>query len=292
MALKSILILANKKAGKGLPINFEEIVKSILEGSNINYQIWYSTHAGHLTELAKNGIQDGYKNIVVAGGDGSVNEVFKALLGTNVKFGILPLGSGNGLSRHLGIPFNLKKSLALIVKGKSRFIDTAKINDKPFISIAGTGFDAFIAKHFAESNTRGFWNYFRLVIKHYFFYKTLEYQISSNEKKTATSALFISCANSNQFGNNISIAPKALIDDGFLDITIIKKPPFFILPFTIILLLRRKIYKSIYAESFKTKALVIKTENSPLINIDGEFQETLSPINIKIIPGSINVIVP
>ncbi len=292
MPVNSILFLANNKAGKGLPKNFEERLKSIIAASQIEYQILYSTHPGHLTELAKIGIQNGYKTIVVAGGDGSVNEVFKSLVGTDVKFGILPLGSGNGLARHLGIPLNLEKSLDLILKGKSKLIDTATINDQPFISIAGTGFDAFIAMHFANGISRGFWNYFWLVIKHYFSYRPISYQISTNNQKIISKALLISCANSNQFGNNISIAPRAKIDDGYLDITILLKPPLYMLPFTIIHLLKGTINKSKYTKFFKAKILEIKSEVSPLINVDGEFRETSNPIRIKIIPDSINIIVP
>ena len=287
-----ILFLINSKAGHGLPKNFEAEIRSVLNISETKFEIKYSAYAGHLGELAEKGIDEGFKTIVVAGGDGSVNEVFKKIIGFDVSFGILPIGSGNGLARHLRIPLKFKQALSVILKAKTQKIDSAEINNIPYLSIAGTGFDALIAKHFAESKSRGFWNYFKLTTKYYFSYKPIDYLISVNEQKISSKALLISFANSNQFGYNISIAPQAILNDGYLDICIINKPSVFTLPIAAYYLLSGKIHKSKYCRTFRTKKLALSCDDDSMINIDGEFYQPSKSIKVKIVPDSINIIVP
>jgi diacylglycerol kinase (ATP) len=292
MPLEPILFLVNSKAGHGLPRNFESEIKSVFKTTGMKFEIIYSEYAGHMEELAEKGIDDGFKTIVVAGGDGSVNEVFKKIIGFDVNFGILPIGSGNGLARHLKIPLKFKNALKVILTAKIQKIDSAEINNIPYLSIAGTGFDALIAKHFAESKSRGFWNYFKLTVKHYFSYKPIDYLISANDEKIRSKALLISFANSNQFGYNISIAPQAILNDGYLDICIVEKPSFFMLPITAYYLLSGRIYKSKYCRTFRTKKLDLSCDDDSMINIDGEFYQASKKIKVKILPNSINVIVP
>ena len=292
MPENSILFLINGKAGHGLPKDFEKIIASILTAHNIEFKISFSAYRGHLNELAKSGIYEGFKTIVVVGGDGSINEVFSALLNTDLKLGIIPLGSGNGLARHLKIPLNFEQALALIVKGNSKLIDSAIINGIPYLSIAGTGFDALVAKHFAKSKTRGFRAYFALSVKHYFSYKPVKYQISTDNEDFSANAMLISFSNSNQFGYNISLAPQAIIDDGFLDICIIQKPSFFVLPFTAYYLLTKKINKSKYYKRILSKNATIVCSDESLINVDGEYLESSKEIKVQIVPRSINILIP
>lgn len=292
MPENSILFLINGKAGHGLPKNFEKTIASILTAQNIEFKISFSAYPGHLKSLAIAGVDEGFKTIVVVGGDGSINEAFSALLYTDVKLGIIPLGSGNGLARHLKIPLKFEQALALIVKGNSKLIDSAILNGIPYLSIAGTGFDALVAKHFAMSHTRGFWPYFILTVKHYFFYKPVKYQISTDFEDFSAKAMLICFSNSNQFGYNIYLAPHAVIDDGYLDICILQKPSFFALPITAYYLLTKRIDKSKYYKKLLSKTTSIVCSDKSLINIDGEFHEPLKEIKVQIVPLSINILIP
>lgn len=292
MPENSILFLINGKAGHGLPKNFEKIIASVLTVQNIEFKILFSSHPGHLNALAKTGVVEGFKTIVVVGGDGSVNEVFSALINTDVKLGIIPLGSGNGLARHLKIPLNFEQALAIIVKGNPKLIDSAILNGVPYLSVAGTGFDALIAKHFSKSKTRGFWSYFALTVKYYFSYKPVKYQISYDNESFSVDAILIGFSNSNQFGYNISLAPQAVIDDGLLDIYIFQKPSMFSLPLTTYFLLTKKINKSKYYNSYKSKNTTVVCNDESLINIDGEFIESSKEIKVQIIPQSLNILIP
>ena len=289
---ETILFLVNGKAGRGILSGFETLVSTLCNDAGIKFKIQQSEYAGHLNKLTSAAIKEGFKTIVVVGGDGSVNEVFSELLNTDVKLGILPLGSGNGLARHLKIPLNTEKALKLIINGNSKLIDSALINNIPFISIAGTGFDALIAKHFSNSKSRGFWNYFWLTTKYYFSYKPIQYHISSGTRNFSTKALLVSFSNSNQFGYNISVSPHANIEDGYLDICILKKPPLLALPLTIFYLLTGKIFKSKFHISFKTKRLMVSSNVKQLINVDGEYHESSQQIEVMVLPESLNVFVP
>lgn len=288
----SILFLVNQKAGKGLPNHFEVTLKSIIDQAKVRYELAYSKHADHFTELAKNGIKKGFNKIVVVGGDGSINEVFRQLVGTKVKLGVLPFGSGNGLARHLKIPLDLPKALQVILNGNTKQIDSGRIYKIPFLSIAGTGFDARIARDFEQSKSRGFNSYFRLVLKHFFNYKSETYHLEIDDRKLTQKAFMINFANSNQFGYDFQIAPQAVIDDGFIDICILTKPPLFMIPFTALKFIRKRIHSSKYYQSFKAKKIKLKGNSELPVNIDGEYHQSTSEITIEVLPKSIEIIVP
>lgn len=292
MSKDQLLILVNKSAGHGLSNNFERLIHKELRNSNFDYKIKHSERPGHLAKLAEEGVNEGAKIILIAGGDGSVNEVINTLYSTNIKLGIIPTGSGNGLARHLKIPFNIQKAIQIVKNGKTKLIDAASINRRPFISIAGTGFDALIAKHFLTRKSRGFWSYFKLVIKYYFGYKAIDYEIFHDNGVQKERALMICFANSDQFGNNLSIAPQAIINDGYIDVCIVQKPPVWELPFTLIKLLLKRVDKSKYYQSFKTQHIRIKSTKKMLLNIDGEYFDADQEIEVKIIPQSVHIFVP
>ncbi len=292
MSKDQLLVLINKCAGHGLSDNFERLIHEELKNSKFEYKIKHSEHPGHLTKLAEDGVNEGVKIILIAGGDGSVNEVIKSLHSTTVKLGIIPIGSGNGLARHLKIPLNIQKAIQIVKKGNTKLIDAASINRQPFISIAGTGFDALIAKHFLARKSRGFWSYLKLVLKYYFGYKPLDYEIFHNDIIINKKALMICFANSDQFGNNLSIAPQAVINDGYIDVCIVQKPPVFDLPFTLIKLLFKRVNKSKHYQSFKTQQIRIKGNHKMLINIDGEYFDADQEIEVKIIPKAVHIFVP
>ncbi|PLX14153.1 MAG: diacylglycerol kinase [Marinilabiliales bacterium] len=207
--------------------------------------------------------------------------------------GIIPGGSGNGLARHLGIPRNKNKALKLIKSKKVTKIDTASVNGKAFVSIAGVGFDALVAKLFAESTQRGFLSYFRLIAEKYPRYKPKKYTIIIDENtKIQTTALFLSFANSNQFGYNTAIAPNAKLNDGKLDLCIVKKPMLFEIPIIANLLLLKKIHLSPFVNIIPVKNIIVKQSKNRHTNIDGEAVKLGKDLNINIKPLSLNIIIP
>lgn len=267
-------------------------VKQYLDLTRYDYTVAVSENPGHATLLADQAINDKAEAIVTAGGDGSINEIARSIIGTNVALGIIPAGSGNGLAHHLHIPFRTNKAFDVINAFRTKIIDTLLINHMPCVSIAGVGFDALVARKFAESTDRGFQTYFRIALSSYQSYKPEKYRIWIDGKKCKEKALLICFANSNQFGHNAFIAPAAEVDDGLVDVCIVRKIPITKILLPVNLLFLKQIDKSKYVRIIKAKQVTLKGNTARIVNLDGEMEELGETIEVSIRPQSLKVIVP
>ena len=292
MTKKRIIFIVNPISGVSKKGQLVKQIKSTIDDSKFEYEIIYTEGPGHATEICQEYTAIQTDTIVAVGGDGSVNEVAKGLVGSDTSLGIIPAGSGNGLAHHLKIPVNYRKAIELINKHRVIKIDTGSINDKLFISIAGIGFDGFVAEKFSHGSRRGFLSYARIVAEEYPTYKPKTYKININGKIINTKALFIGFANSDQFGYGTSIAPHAKIDDGLLDVIIMQKPLVIEIPILASLLYWRKIdlWKNI--EIIKASELTVEMEKERWVNVDGEPMVLGKRLHIKVHPQSLNIVVP
>jgi len=224
------------------------------------------------------------------GGDGTVNECSKALIGTNVALAIIPIGSGNGFAYHFNIKRDFIKALKQFNNNIIKLIDSCSVNNHPFVNVAGIGFDAHIAKLFAKSKTRGFINYLKLCIKE-LSYKAEHYTITINNNETKLYAFAIVFANASQYGNDAMISPLSDVQDGLLDIVVIKKFPNWKIPFFILEVLKGKTHLSKFVEIIKTKEIEIKAVK-PFVHVDGEVKELSNPIKVKIQEKKLKIFVP
>ena len=176
MKLK-VLFIINPKSGVSKKESLPEIIDNCIDKKLFNYQIVNTEYAGHATKLAQQAVKDNFTIVVAVGGDGTVNEVGKALINTNTAMGIIPAGSGNGLARHLDIPVNVKRSLQILNQACIHDLDYGMINDMPFFCTCGMGFDAFISMKFAEAGKRGVITYVQKVLEEGLKYKPDTYQI-------------------------------------------------------------------------------------------------------------------
>ena len=232
-------------------------------------------------------------NVIAAGGDGTINEVASQLVNSQTNLGIIPLGSGNGFARAVGIPMESEKAINVLFQGHTRAFDAGKINDKYFFAVAGVGLDASIGRRFQEYHTRGPLPYFYLGIKSYFEYGYPGFKIVTNKTKMKVNPLLITIANAPQFGNNAFIAPQADMHDGLLDICILNKMNVIKSVAALVKLFNGKIQTVADYHSLKTDHAEIYTENNPLIyHIDGEPYITDDKIQIGIIKNAINVLTP
>lgn len=290
---KHICFIVNPVSGRTKKKDFHKLIIEQIDNEQFQVEIKQTEFAGHARQLSKAALESNTDIIVAVGGDGTINEIASALINTPVILGIVPQGSGNGLARHLGIPLSLPKAVQLINSGKYIKIDTATINKKPFISLAGIGFDAQVAKEFANKKRRGFLGYFLAISGQFFKYKPERYKILFNDgKQIKTSALFVTFANSNQFGYNTTIAPNAKLTDGKLDVCIVQKPGLFKLPLIANLLLLKRIDKSVYVNIIQSAGLTVNRARNSVANIDGEPVKLGKNLEIKIKPSSLNVIIP
>lgn len=291
---KKIVFIVNPKAGitPKSKVVIELLAGNIIPASKFIPEVIFTERIGHATEIAKDAVENGADIVVASGGDGTVNEVAIALVDTGILMGILPAGSGNGLARCLGISMSYALALRTIIRGNTKMMDVAYVNDIMYTSIAGIGFDAFVAKKFSESVIRGMISYMQIVLNEFSGYKPMTYKLTIDGVHIEKQALMIIFANGNQFGFNTRIAPQAKVDDGLLDICIVKKMPVTQLMNVGYHLMKGTPEKSGYAEYFTGKEISIETNQNPLMNIDGEPKTINSPVNIRIKPLSLCVIVP
>ncbi len=242
-------------------------------------------------KLAQEAVDQHYDIVAVAGGDGSINEVGTQLIGTDIALAIIPCGSGNGLSRCLHIPLDPLKALELINRKAICQIDTVMVNDVPFISISGTGYDAQVADDYAKDQHRGFETYFRYIVKNYFKLGEKDYTIVLPDRTFSTKAFFISFANSNQMGYDVPISPNASLWDGLVDICIVRKPNALELPIVGGYFLSKNMDKAPKVDIIQTPSVDILRPEAAVVNIDGESIMFEKDLHIRINPLSLNVIV-
>lgn len=291
--MKKILFVINPKAGVRAKINLSESIIKWLNNKAIpEYLYWENINVDISNVITEKIKQNNFDAVIAVGGDGTVNNVAKALIGNNLPFGILPMGSGNGLARHLKIPMNLQQATNVIIKGNTTKIDSCTINNIPFFCTAGMGFDAHIGQLFANSKTRGFKTYTKIVSSEFKKYKAEEYTINADGVEIKTKAFLITIANANQYGNNAFISPLSNISDGLMDIVILKPFNFIYSPLIISRLFLKKTHNSKFVQTFKAKKIIVYRNEKKPIHFDGEPLIMGNELHFNIINNSLNVIVP
>lgn len=222
--MTNALVLYNPIAGGGKKAKIPHLIQQYLDTSRFNIEIKATEYAGHAEEIAKESHTKEIDLIIIAGGDGSINEVARALVYSSIKLAIIPCGSGNGIARHLKIPLSTKKAIQRINAFNVQIIDTGKWNDHFFLGFAGVGFDGHIANLFQHSKKRGFINYAKLVLKELSSFKPFSLLISSPNSSSYSNVFICAIANTSQYGNNFKIAPSANASDGKLEFIVITRP--------------------------------------------------------------------
>jgi len=289
--MEQISFIINPISGHGRKKTIERNIEKYLN-QNFNLEILYTKAAKHAIELSRKA-SDKSDIIVAVGGDGSIHEVGQPLVGLKNKMGIIPMGSGNGLARHLQIPINVKDAITVINNNKSKPIDVLDFGTSYGLNVSGLGFDAHIAQKFADYGKRGFASYLKITINEFLKYKSQKYSVEvDGEEAFETEAFLISFANSSQFGNNAYIAPEAIIDDGLFELVMLS-------PFRKrasanigLKLFTKKIDQSKYLNIIKAKSVKIRSTAEFSVHMDGETMGQKKELDVKIRPSSLNIIVP
>lgn len=297
---KKIIFLVNPISGTVQKQRVIELIKRKCTGKRIPFEIYPTNANGEYDELKQKIISENFTHAGIVGGDGTVNQVVNALKELNIEFGILPLGSGNGLALTAGISRNIPTALQLLIDGKSRKVDAFYINGQFSCMLSGIGFDAQVASDFANTASRGLITYTRQTLSRYFTAKCYPFEVEINGFRFNTEAFFISIANSNQFGNHFTIAPQASLSDGLLDIVIVQKMNKAYMPFAVLWqmsgtnkvqqltddALKKNI---IYLQADAIK--IYNPETAPL-HIDGEPGKTARELEVKLIKNCFRLVQP
>ena len=239
--------------------------------------------------LAKRAIELGAKCVIAVGGDGTINKVASVLKGIDTPLGIIPIGSGNGLARHLSISMNIKKALSTVMKGSCISIDSCFLNDQVFFCTAGLGFDAHVANTFDARKKRGLLNYIIAIFISLFRFKPVHVSINNGPVEEL---FLLTISNANQYGNNAFISPNADIQDGKFEIIKIKRLHPIKLISVVLRLFLKNIDKSSNVDIINTNHATIHFGVNQSIHADGEalFSES-DMLNVSIQANSLKVIV-
>ena len=265
----------------------------------IPYQILETRADGNYDFLPALILEEGFTDIVICGGDGSVNQITAHLLQSAINVGIIPMGSGNGLALAAGIATEHGRALEIIFKGKAEYIDAFYINKHFSCMLCGLGFDAQVAHDFAEQKTRGLSTYVKQTVKNFLSATPYPFIIKLNDLEIKTEAFFISIANSNQFGNHVTIAPRASLSDGFLDIVIVKKMSKIRMLYSLLMQIKlgqitntEKKYHQKDIFYFQTKQLLIENPKHAPLHIDGEPATTARHFEINVVEKAFRLLQP
>ncbi len=289
---KKIRVIVNPKSGTSAKQKLPEKAGDILSPDIFDVEVIYTEYAGHGCEIAKKAIEDKVDYVIAVGGDGTVNEVARTLINTDITLGIIPLGSGNGLARDLHIPLNIKEALKIIKEENVITIDYGVANDRIFFCTCGMGFDALVSEQAAKAKKRGSFMYLKTMLETFIEQKPDAYEISCPEGTLIDEAFVVTCANAGQYGYNAFIAPNADLQDGKMNIILLKPLTVLDAPITGLQLLTKTIDKNKKMVQIITQEAVIKRRKAGPMHLDGDYIEAGKEIHVKIIPQGLKVLVP
>ena len=290
MNKKSIVFIINPISGTHSKDEIPALIETRLDHERYDYEIQLTGYAGHATEIARNCVARSIDAVVAVGGDGTVNEVARALTHSETALGIIPCGSGNGLARHLCIPMDAKKAIDIINACNIELFDYGVINDLPFFCTCGMGFDAFISLKFAEAGKRGPITYVENVLKEGLKDKPETYQVESDDGAHRYKAFLIACANASQYGNNAYIAPGAAMKDGQMDVIIMEPFDALEAPQIAADLFMKTLPNNSKIKTFRTRHLHIHREEPGAIHFDGDPIMTGTDVDVHIEPQGIHIL--
>ena len=287
---RKLLYIVNPISGTRSKKDLREIIEQETRKIGLPFSIYPSVANGDYAFLHPVIKEEKFTDVIIAGGDGTINQAVNSLRKQNVQFGIIPCGSGNGLAFSAGIPKDPVKALKIVFNGKSRLTDGFAINKGFACMLVGLGFDAQVAHDFANAPKRGLTTYVKKTLENFFASKAYSFVISTKEKEIKTEAFFISVANSNQFGNNFTIAPKASLTDGLLDVVIMTKQNKLSVLFQTLKQISgfNKVQRVDIVDErssliyFQTESLHITNLDEAPVHIDGDPVETINELEFKV----------
>ncbi len=289
---RHILAIINPVSGIGNKDKLPRLIDTVVDHDRNDVSIIMTEYPGHAREIAQQAVADGVNVVVAIGGDGTVNEVGSALVGTETSLAIVPSGSGNGLARHLRISMNASRALQVLNNGVVSRFDFCTVNGRPFFCTCGMGFDATVSYKFSNEGTRGFITYIKTALAEYINYKPQQYTIDIDGVQLQERAFVIACCNAAQYGNNAYIAPRATMQDGLIDVTVMH--PFNIVESPLIgaRLFLRQLGQDHHVSIYRGKCVIIKRDHDDIMHIDGDPVMMPAQVIIKNVSKGISILVP
>lgn len=283
------LFIVNERSGKKRAFDIHQVIR---DSDVFDSEIVGCSRKEDLDGMIDRAESDGFDVVYAVGGDGTVHETAKRLIGRKPALGILPIGSGNGFARHIRLPLGPAASIEACRGGRIATIDTAQVNGTPFLGVMGIGFDAVVADRFASSTVRGFETYVKEGLRALAEFSADEYEVTCDATKSTPRAFLIAIANASQYGNNARIAPLASLQDGLLDVVIVHDLNVISAP----ILLARLFHGSLHHDSSVTMIqcanVTIRRPAAGPGHLDGEPVPLPQELDVRIVPQSLRLLVP
>jgi diacylglycerol kinase (ATP) len=287
-----VCFIVNPHAGPRIERRVPELLEMYLNHRKFTYGIKFTQYPDHAQALVREAIEEGYTTVVAVGGDGSINAVANALIGTDVKLGLLPAGSGNGLAMHLGYGRKLDKAIQMFNRAKPMAIDVGLLNGRSFVNVAGVGFDGLVSNMMKRSQRRGFLPYFINGIKAGFSYSPKVCKIVMPDRTIEMPCFAVVVANGPMYGYNFQVAPDAVLNDGLFSVVILRDVPkwqyFAALPNGF----NGNFYDNEFVEHFSASELSVYSEGTNYVHMDGEGFQMEDPIQFQMSPTKLEIMVP
>ena len=298
--MRKILFFINPISGTHNKLRLEKkIIKKCLQ-YNIGFELLSTAEDGNYSFLRERIMQDKITDVVICGGDGTLSPVISFLLNIKVNIGIIPTGSGNGLAFTAKIPRSVDRALEIIFRSQPSHVDAFLINGKLSCMLCGIGLDAKVAYDFSLQKKRGLSTYIKQTFKNFLSASPYHFELNIQNIKFKVDAFFICIANSNQFGNNFTIAPEASLNDGLLDIIVVKKMSKPRIIWSVFKQMKTGKIITFEEKNFHRKNIlyfqsdsleILNPEMAPL-HIDGDHAPTDKKFVIEILPSAFNLIRP
>ena len=288
--MKNIAFIVNPISGTKAKNRVAKLIRELLDLQQFAPTVVVTEYAGHATQLAQQFAMEDYYAVVAVGGDGTINEVASGLIGTATALGIVPNGSGNGFARHLDISTRMNRAIEMLNNSEVINVDYGLVNDQPFFSTCGVGFDAIVAQDFSDSS-RGFKGYLQSIFKDFFQYKADTYQLKGEGIDITTTAFLVNFANAGQWGYDAYIAPKASVQDGWLDVAIVSEFPMTAAAGLALSLFTKNIDEKLHMNTIRAKELTLTRTSEGPMHIDGTPVMMPAELHVKIVEEGLKVLV-
>ncbi len=284
------LFLVNVRSGVRRRRDVGELLRNQCRGSE--HVILACERKEDLDGIVSRAERENFEIVYAVGGDGTVHEVAKRLIGSKLVLGVIPTGSGNGFARHLGLTFDVRGSIDLCNSGTIVTIDTAEVNCNPFVGVMGLGLDAMIAHRFGGSEIRGLRTYVKEGLRAFASFQPEEYEITVDGGSERRKAVLVAVANSSQYGNNARIAPVASLQDGLLDVVIVDNLSMLSAPLLLTRLFNGTLHKTRRVTFMRGRSVTIQRAASGPAHLDGEPVTLEETLNVSVRPASLRVLLP
>lgn len=283
------LFIINERSGKKRTFDVARVIR---ESRVFDAEVLGCGRKEDLDGMIDRAESDGFDVVYAVGGDGTVHETAKRLIGRKPALGIVPIGSGNGFARHIGLPLEPKASLESCRGGRVVTIDTAEVNGTPFLGVMGIGFDAVVADRFASSTVRGFETYVKEGLRAFAEFSAEDYVVTCDGAKETRRAFLIAIANASQYGNNARIAPLASLQDGLLDVVVIHDLNVLSAPILLARLFHGSLHHDSSVSMLQCAEVRITRPAAGPGHLDGEPVALPQELDVRIVPKSLRLLVP